>query len=62
MFIGAGIIVVSPHTWASVIFTLPSDRDIHLYDRETKQLLPTPGLNSKDDDYDPCVIVLPVPK
>jgi hypothetical protein len=32
VFIGAGIIVVSPHAWAPVIFTLPSDRDIHVYD------------------------------
>ena len=32
------------------------------YDRETQKLLPTPGLNSRDDDFDPCVIVLPPPK
>ena len=38
------------------------ERDIYLYDRQTQKLLPTPGLNSRDDDYDPCVIVLPVRK
>jgi hypothetical protein len=34
------------------------ERDIYLYDREKQQLLPTPGLNSKQEDFDPCVIVL----
>src|SRR5262245_15897655 len=27
-------------------------RDIYLYDRQTQELLPTPGLNSKWDDFD----------
>jgi hypothetical protein len=35
------------------------ERDIYLYDRQTQRLLPTPGLNSKEDDFDPFVIVLP---
>ena len=34
------------------------DRDIYLYDRQTQKLLPTPGLNSKAEDFDPCVIAL----
>ena len=34
------------------------ERDIYLYDRQTRKLLPTPGLNAKQDDFDPCVIVL----
>jgi hypothetical protein len=34
------------------------DRDVYLYDRQVQKLLPTPGLNSKAEDYDPCVIVL----
>lgn len=34
------------------------ERDIFLYDRQTQKLLPTPGLNSKREDMDPCVIVL----
>jgi Tol biopolymer transport system component len=34
------------------------ERDIYLYDRQTQKLLPTPGLNAKQEDFDPCVIVL----
>jgi hypothetical protein len=34
------------------------ERDIYLYDRKSQKLLPMPGLNSKRDDFDPCVIVL----
>ena len=34
------------------------ERDIYLYDRQTQKLLPTPGLNSKTEDYDPCVMRL----
>jgi len=34
------------------------ERDVFLYDREVKKLLVTPGLNSKREDIDPCVIVL----
>ena len=34
------------------------ERDIYLYDRQTQKLLPTPGLNSKREDIDPCVIVI----
>jgi Tol biopolymer transport system component len=34
------------------------ERDIYLYDRKTGKLLPTPGLNSKAEDFDPCVVVL----
>ena len=34
------------------------ERDLYLYDRQTQKLLPTPGLNSKTEDFDPCVIVL----
>jgi hypothetical protein len=36
--------------------------DDDLYDEEKQSLLPTPGLNSKEDDIDPCVIVLPTQK
>jgi Tol biopolymer transport system component len=35
------------------------ERDVFLYDRQTKKLLPTPDLNSKREEIDPCVIVLP---
>jgi len=38
------------------------ERDVYLYDRVAQKVLPTPGLNSKDDDYDPCVIVMPARK
>lgn len=38
------------------------ERDIFLYDRKTARLLPTPGLNSKTEDFDPCVLVLPAGK
>ncbi len=34
------------------------ERDIYLYDRQTAKLLLTPGLNAKQEDFDPCVIVL----
>jgi hypothetical protein len=34
------------------------ERDVYLYDRTAKKLLPTPGLNSKAEDFDPCVVVL----
>ena len=34
------------------------ERDVYLYDRATQKLLPTPGLNSKQDDFDPCLVVL----
>ena len=34
------------------------ERDVYLYDRVAQKVLPTPGLNSKTDDFDPCVIVL----
>jgi hypothetical protein len=34
------------------------ERDVYLYDRRAQKLLPTPGLNSKEDEIDPCVIVL----
>lgn len=34
------------------------ERDIYLYDRQTQTLLPTPGLNAKQEDLDPCVIVV----
>src|SRR6516162_7376375 len=34
------------------------ERDIYLYDRQAQKLLPTPGLNSKADDFDPCVVVM----
>jgi Tol biopolymer transport system component len=34
------------------------ERDLYVYDREAQQLLPTPGLNAKQEDFDPCVIVL----
>jgi Tol biopolymer transport system component len=34
------------------------ERDVYLYDRDTERLLPTPGLNSKTEDFDPTVIVL----
>jgi Tol biopolymer transport system component len=36
------------------------ERDLYLYDRQTQKLLPTPGLNAKQEDLDPCVIVLKV--
>lgn len=32
IFIGAGVIVVSPAAWDSVFFTLPSGIHIHVYD------------------------------
>ena len=32
------------------------ERDVWLYDRMQKKLLPTPGLNAKQDDFDPVVI------
>jgi hypothetical protein len=38
------------------------ERDVFRYDREAGKLLPTPGLNSKQDNFDPCVIVLAKPK
>jgi hypothetical protein len=34
------------------------ERDIYLYDRQDGKLLPTPGLNSKAEDFDPFIIVL----
>jgi hypothetical protein len=34
------------------------DHDIFVYDRTLGKLLPTPGLNTDRDDYDPCLIVL----
>ena len=34
------------------------ERDVYLYDVRAKKLLPTPGLNSKQEDFDPCVVVL----
>lgn len=30
--LGAAVVVLHPHVWDSVVFTLPSDRDIHGYD------------------------------
>jgi len=33
-------------------------RDIFLCDRKASKLLPTPGLNSKPEDFDPSIIVL----
>jgi Tol biopolymer transport system component len=38
------------------------ERDIFLYDRQAQKLLETPGLNARQEDIDPCVIVLPAPK
>ena len=35
------------------------ERDVYLYDRQAQKLLPTPGLNARQEDFDPCVIVLP---
>jgi Tol biopolymer transport system component len=35
------------------------ERDLFLYDRQTAQLLPTPGLNARQEDIDPCIILLP---
>jgi len=35
------------------------EKDVYLYDRQKQTLVPLPGLNSKDDDFDPCVVVLP---
>ena len=32
--------------------------DVYLYDRKTGRLLPTPGLNSRAEDFDPCVVAL----
>jgi Tol biopolymer transport system component len=32
------------------------ERDIYLYDRQAQTLLPTPRLNSKAEDFDPCII------
>lgn len=34
------------------------ERDVFLYDRQSGKLLPTPQLNGKQEDMDPCVIVL----
>jgi Tol biopolymer transport system component len=34
------------------------ERDLYLYDRQRQRLLPTPGLNAKQEDFDPCIIVL----
>jgi Tol biopolymer transport system component len=34
------------------------ERDIFLYDRQSQKLLPTPGLNAKQEDIDPCVITI----
>ncbi len=34
------------------------ERDIFLYDRQMEKLLPTPGLNAKEEDLDPCVVVI----
>jgi Tol biopolymer transport system component len=34
------------------------ERDIYLYDRKVGKLLSTPGLNSKTEDFDPCVITV----
>ena len=34
------------------------ERDIFLYDRTAKRLLPTPGLNARQEDFDPCVVVI----
>jgi len=30
--LGATFIVLHPHVWEAVVFTLPSERDIHGYD------------------------------
>ena len=38
------------------------ERDIYLYDRQTQKLLPTPGLNHKEDDFDPHLVVLKTEK
>jgi Tol biopolymer transport system component len=38
------------------------ERDLYLYDRVAQKLLPTPGLNSKQDDFDPSLLASPVPK
>lgn len=35
------------------------ERDIFIYDRNTQKLLPTPELNAVQEDFDPCVVVLP---
>ena len=34
------------------------ERDIFLYDLKASKLLPTPGLNSKTENFDPSIIVL----
>jgi hypothetical protein len=39
-------------------FVLAADVSAERF-QQRRALLPTPGLNSKDDDFDPCVIVLP---
>jgi hypothetical protein len=36
----------------------PAERDIFLHDRKAGKLLPTPGLNSKTEDFDPSIIVV----
>lgn len=35
------------------------ERDVYLYDRRTARLLPTPGLNSAAEDFDPAITVAP---
>lgn len=30
--LGAAIVILHPNVWNSVVFTLPSDRDLHGYD------------------------------
>jgi Tol biopolymer transport system component len=50
---GRFLVFVSERTRGS------GERDIYLYDRKAGKLLPTPELNSRAEDFDPCVIVLP---
>ena len=46
------------HVALSSGYSVAELRDIYLYDCQTQKLLPTPGLNSKREDFDPCIIVL----
>jgi hypothetical protein len=34
------------------------DNDVYLDDRQAQKQLPTPGMNTKVDEFAPCVIVL----
>jgi hypothetical protein len=43
VFIGAGIIVVSPAIWDSIFLTLPSGIEIHVYDLIGVAVI-TPGI------------------